>query len=123
MEDNRLKNKNFIDAFKNAVSGILYSIKNERNIKIQIVIATLVIIFGVLFKLNIIEWLFIIFAIMLVIITEVINTAIETVVNMYTDKYNEIAKIAKDVAAGAVLIASINSVIVAGLILFGRVFV
>jgi len=121
MEDERLKNKNFIDAFKKAVSGIIYSIKTQKNVRIQIVIAVIVIILGFIFKLNAVEWLFVCFAIMFVIATEVMNTAVETVVNMYTNKYNELAKIAKDVAAGAVLLAALNSVIVAGIIILSRI--
>ena len=121
MEDKRLKNKNFFDAFGKALSGIWYSIKTQKNIRIQILIAILVIIAGFIFKLSIIEWLFICFAIMFVFITEVINTSIETVVDMYTKEYNELAKIAKDVASGAVLLAAFNSVIVAALILIGRI--
>ena len=121
MEDKRLINKNFIEAFKNATSGVYYSIKTQKNIKIQLLIAIIVIILGFVFKLNIIEWLFIVFSIMFVIATEVTNTAIETTVNMYTKEYNELAKIAKDVAAGAVLIAAINSVIVGGIIFFNKI--
>lgn len=121
MEDKRLKNKNFIEAFKNATAGVFYSIKTQKNIKIQLLIAIVVIFLGFIFKLNIIEWLFIIFSIMFVIATEVMNTAIETTVNMYTSDYNELAKIAKDVAAGAVLIASINSVIIGCIIFFNKI--
>lgn len=121
MEDKRLKNKNFIEAFKKAVSGIIYSIKTQKNIKIQLLIAICVIVLGFILKFTTIEWIFIVFSIMFVIATEVINTSIETVVNMYTNKYNELAKIAKDVAAGAVLLASLNSVIVAILIIFSRI--
>lgn len=121
MEDKRLKNKNFIHALKNAISGVFYSIKTQKNIRIQLLIAIVVIILGFILKLNTIEWLFIIFSIMFVIATEVMNTAVETVVNMYTKEYNELAKIAKDVAAGAVLIASINSVIVGIIIVLGKI--
>ena len=121
MEDKRLKNKNFTDALKNAISGLFYSIKTQKNIRVQLLIAIVVIILGFVLKLNTIEWLFIIFSIMFVIATEVMNTAIETTVNMYTSKYNELAKIAKDVAAGAVLIASINSVIVGVIIVLSKI--
>lgn len=113
MEDERLKNKNFIDAWKKAFSGIWYAVTTQRNIKIQLVIAVIVVACSIYFKLNIIECMFLTFATMLVIITEVINTAIEEVVNLCTDKYHPIAKIAKDVAAGAVVLAALNAVIIA----------
>lgn len=120
MEDERLKNKNFIDAWKKAITGIWYGIKTQRNIKVQIVVSTLVIIAGIILKLNYIEFIFIVIAIMMVIITEMINTAIEVTVNLITDKYHELAKIAKDVAAGAVVLAAINAIIIASLILINK---
>jgi len=122
MEDDRLRNKNFWDALKKAVSGIWYGIKTQRNIKIQIVVSTIVIIAGLLLKLNITEFIFITIAIMIVFITEMINTAIETAVNLCTDKYHDLAKIAKDVAAGAVVLAAINAIIIAVLILVSKIF-
>lgn len=120
MEDERLENKNFIDAVKKALNGIWYGIKTQRNLKIQIVVTILVVIVGILLKLTTLEFIFIVFAFMIVIITEIINTAIETVVNLYTDKYHELAKIAKDVAAGAVMLGAINSIIVAILLLISK---
>lgn len=121
MEDERLKNKNFIDAWKKAFSGIWYTIKTQRNIKIQLAIAVIVVASMIFFKLNIVECIFLTFAIMLVIILEVVNTAIEATVNLCTDKFHPIAKIAKDVAAGAVVLAALNAVIVFVLICVGRI--
>lgn len=121
MEDDRLKNKNFIDACKRAFSGIWYAVKTQRNIKIQLVIAFIVICACIFFKLNTTECIFISFATMIVIITEVINTAIEKVVDLYTKEYHPIAKIAKDVAAGAVVLSALNAIIVAMLIMFSKI--
>ena len=121
MEDDRLINKNFWDALKKAISGIWYGVKTQKNIKIQIVVSIIVIIAGLLLKLNIIEFIFITIAIMLVFITEMINTAIETAVNLCTDKYHDLAKISKDVAAGAVLLTALNAIIIAVLILVSKI--
>ena len=121
MEDERLKNKNFIDAWKKAFSGIWYAIKTQRNVKVQLVIAIVVIACCIYFKLNITEWMFLIFATILVIITEVMNTAIEEAVNLCTNKYHPIAKIAKDVAAGAVVLAALNAVIMASFIFISKI--
>ena len=121
MEDEKLKNKNFIDAWKKAFGGILYAIRTQRNLKIQLVIAVIVIIVSICFKVNITEAMFLTFAIMLVIITEVINTAIEEAVNLCTDKYHPIAKIAKDVAAGAVVLSALNAVIIAIFIFYSKI--
>lgn len=121
MEDERLKNKNFIDAWKKAFSGIWYAIKTQRNVKVQLVIAIVVIACCIYFKLNITEWMFLSFATILVIITEVMNTAIEEAVNLCTNKYHPIAKIAKDVAAGAVVLAALNAVIMASFIFISKI--
>lgn len=121
MDDERLKNKNFIEAWKKAFSGIWYTMKTQRNIKIQLVIAIIVIACGIYFKLTITECMFLSFATMLVLIMEVMNTAIEEVVNLVTDKYHPIAKIAKDVAAGAVVLAALNAVITAIFIIIRRI--
>lgn len=113
MEDERLKNKNFIEAWKKAFCGIWYAIKTQRNIKVQLVIAVIVVVCCIYFRLTITHCMFLAFATMLVIIAEVMNTAIEEAVNLCTDKFHPIAKIAKDVAAGAVVLAALNAVIMA----------
>lgn len=121
MEDERLKNKNFIDAWKKALGGIWYAIKTQRNVKVQLVIAVIVIIASIYFKVNITEAMFLTFATMLVIITEVINTAIEEAVNLCTDKFHPLAKISKDVAAGAVVLTALNAVIIAIFIIASKI--
>lgn len=121
MEDERLKNKNFVDAWKKALGGIWYAIKTQRNVKVQLVIAVIVIIASIYFKVNITEAMFLSFATMLVIITEVINTAIEEAVNLCTDKFHPLAKISKDVAAGAVVLSALNAVIIAIFIIFSKI--
>lgn len=121
MEDERLKNKNFIDAWKKALSGIWYAVKTQRNIRVQLCIAVVVIICAIIFKLNITECMFLTFATMLVIITEMVNTAIEEAVNLYTKEFHPVAKIAKDVAAGAVVLAALNAVIIAIFIFVSKI--
>ncbi len=121
MEEERLKNKNFIEAWKKALNGIWYAIRTQRNLKIQLGIAGIVIICAIYFKVTMLEAMFLSFAIMLVIIVEVMNTAIEETVNLCTDKFHPLAKIAKDVAAGAVVLASLNAVIIAVFIMLGKI--
>ena len=118
-EKTKWHNKDFLKSFKFASSGIWYTISTQRNLKIQILFALLVIIFGIFLKISIMEWALIIFAIMFVVFAEMINTAIESTVDLCTEEVNEKAKIAKDVAAGAVLIAAINSVAM-GIFIFGN---
>lgn len=108
-EKELIYNKNFLDAWKNAFNGIKHTIKTQINIRIQTIIAIITIIFGIIFKLNNLEWISLFFAIFLVVITEMINTGIEAVVDLYTTKYHPKAKIAKDVGAGAVVLSVINA--------------
>lgn len=111
------KTKKLINSFKYAISGIITSFKTERNMKIHILVMILVIIAGIIFKLSLLDWIILVIMFGLVISAELFNTAIETTIDMITKEKNEKAKIAKDVAAGAVLVLAIVSVIV-GLIIF-----
>lgn len=100
-----------------AIDGIEYAVNHERNVKIEILFGILVSIAGFLFHISIFEWLVILLTIAMVITLEFINTAIERVVDLVTTDYKELAKSAKDVAAGAVLFMSLFSVII-GIVIF-----
>lgn len=99
-EEKKIKNSNFIDAWKNAINGIIYATTTQGNIKKQLIIAVAVVIISLFFNLNKAEFLIFLFTIILIIFAEMVNTAIETVVDLYVDVYHPKAKIAKDVAAG-----------------------
>ena len=114
------KNKSFLDAWKNAIKGIIYAVTTQGNIKKQLVIAVLVVIASLFFELTKAEYLIFLFTIVLIIFAEMVNTAIETVVDLYTDLYHPKAKIAKDVAAGGVVITAIFAVIVAYFLFFDK---
>ena len=109
--------KKFIKSFKYAFEGIFTGIKKERNMKIHISIMILVIVFGIMLKISKIEWIICIALFGLVISMELINTAIENTVDLITKENNQQAKIAKDVAAGAVLVSAIVSSVI-GLMIF-----
>lgn len=109
--------KKLIKSFKYAIEGIYTGIKKEKNMKIHLSIMILVIIFGIILKINKIEWIICIILFGLVIALELMNTAIENTVDLITKEKTPLAKIAKDVAAGAVLVAAITSAII-GLIIF-----
>lgn len=119
--ENNWKNPNFFQALKNAINGIKYNLKTGRNLKIQLVFAILAIILSIILKLSIIENVLIIITICMVLFAELINTSIETVVDMYITEYNEKAKIAKDVSAGAVTITAVCSIIVGVLIFLPKI--
>jgi diacylglycerol kinase (ATP) len=116
-----MKNRNFIDSFNNAINGIVYAIKFERNMKIHVTAAVLTLIFSLFYELSRIEFLIICLTIGLVIVCELFNTAVEVIVNIITEVYHPKAKIIKDVAAGAVLVSAFVSLIVAYFIFFDRV--
>lgn len=111
------KQGNLLSSFKNAFNGIFAVIKRERNIKIHIFMMILVIIFGAVLKISKTEWLICLILFGLVISAELFNSAIEETVDLAMPNKNDKAKLAKDAAAGAVLILAIISAII-GLIIF-----
>ena len=121
MEKIKTKTKRLINSFKYAFEGIATSFKTEQNMKIHIIMAIIVVILGILFKITKIEWIACIFSIVIVIASELFNTAIETIVDMITEEKNEKAKIAKDVSAGAVLITAIGAAIIGIIIFFPKI--
>ena len=104
-----------------ALEGIKKAIKSEKNIKIDIVVAILVIIAAVVLNINTFEWIICIILIGGVISAEMINTAIEAVVDLYTRQKQELAAKAKDIAAGAVLIKAIISATIGGVIFIPKI--
>ena len=111
------KMKKTRNSFKYAIEGIWTSFKTERNMKIHIFIMILVIIAGIILKINKSEWIICIILFAIVIGSELFNTSIETIVDMVMPEKNEKAKIAKDVSAGAVLVVAIGAAII-GLVIF-----
>ena len=113
----KMKNKKIINSFKYAIDGVKSALTTERNLKIHLVFMILVIIFGIFFKISLLEWLICFTLFGLVIGVEVFNTAIEIVVDLAMPKINQKAKLAKDISAGAVLITAIFASII-GFIIF-----
>lgn len=109
--------RRFANSFSYALDGLKYAFKYEQNLIVHIIATVLVIVFGIIFHLSVIEWALCVLAIGLVIATELINTSIEAVVDLVSPEYSNLAKIAKDTAAGAVLVFSITAIIL-GLIVF-----
>ena len=112
-----LKNKCLINSFKYAFMGIKSAIKSERNMKIHVLATLIVIALGFILGLEPLEWVVCIFSIVIVIGGEMLNTAIEAIVDLVSPNINPLAKKAKDIAAGAVLVLAIGALVV-GLIIF-----
>ena len=105
-------------SFYHAFQGIRVNILNERNLCIHFMVMLLVISFVFIFKINKTEWLICILLFGFVITLELMNTAIETAIDICMPEINPKAKLAKDTSAGAVLVVAIVSVVI-GIMIFG----
>ena len=116
----KFKAQGFNNTFKNARKGFRLVLKSEINIRIHVAIATFVVFMALFLKFSAIEFCLLLFVIGLVIVAEMLNTAIEfTLDSIYHNKYSRMVGMAKDISAGAVMFASFISVLV-GLVLFGN---
>lgn len=112
------KNRTVTSSLEFALTGILTAVQEERNLKSHLVSAFLASLAGIIFKISAVEWLFLLLAIFLVICLEIVNSAIENVVDLASSyHFSMLAKKAKDMAAGAVLVMSLYAVLT-GLIIF-----
>src|SRR5574344_409651 len=115
----KYKAPGFKGTFGNSFKGIRLAVKSERNIRIHFIVATFAIILGICLKFSIIEYCILLFAIAIVVVTEMLNSAIEfTLDAVYKNKYSKLVGMAKDIAAGAVMIATFTSIAI-GFLLFG----
>jgi len=105
---------NVLKSFKYAFSGISYVLKTSRNFKIQLIFAVTCLMIGFLLQISQSNYVILIATIMSVLILEILNTSIESIIDLVVkNEFSSLAKISKDTSAGAVLLASINSVIIA----------
>ena len=109
-----------IRSFKHAFRGIWLIFKTQHNMWIHLLAIVFVIALGIYTNINLNEWLFIVFAIGLVFVAELVNTGIEYLGDAITDEENEKVRNAKDVSAGAVLMAALVALVVAGLVFIPR---
>ena len=112
-----MKIKKTLESFNNAITGIIDTVRTERNMKIHLIAALGVLIVSFFFDISKFEFLILVVTITMVIAAEMINTAIEATIDMTTNYYHPLAKIAKNAAAGAVLIAAVSAVLV-GYVIF-----
>lgn len=109
----------FIESFNAAVEGFIYVLKTERNMRTHFLAAFFFILLGIYLSFSAVEVMILAITITLVLVVEMINTALELTVDMIKSEFHPLARIIKDVSAGAVLLTSINAVIV-GYTLFAR---
>lgn len=110
--------KKLLDSFNYAINGILYALRTQRNMKIHFGIALIVLISSLLYDISKEEMIALTICIAMVIAAELVNTAIESAVDLSNNHYHPLVKIAKDTAAGAVLVTAINAIFV-GYVVFG----
>lgn len=114
----RMRNSNLRDAFRCAFSGLWYAFCTQRNFPIHLSIAVGVVVLAVWLRVSLIQWAVLLLTIGQVLVAELINSALEYVVDLASPGIHPLAKAAKDVSAGAVLLAALVSVGV-GLLILG----
>jgi len=115
------RSRTIFDSFNFAFEGIIHVLRTQRNMRIHFVVAIGVIVLALVVAVSKIELIVLLISITFVLITEMINSAIEGAIDVATTSFDPMAKLAKDVAAGAVLIATLNAIAVGYLVFSHRV--
>jgi diacylglycerol kinase (ATP) len=113
-----MKPKTWFQSVNLAIEGIIYAVKTQRHMRYHFYAALVALVLSLMLNISRIEFILLCIAIVLVLVTEMLNTAIEVTVDMISEKFHPLAKIAKDIAAGVVLIASIGALTLGYLILY-----
>lgn len=116
-----MEQRRLADSFRSAITGLVFVIRTQRNMRLHLIIACVVIFLGVVLRLNLVELAILTGIIGLVLLAEIINTGVEVAVNLVSEEYHPLAERAKDITAGAVLLSAINAVVV-GILLFTKRF-
>ena len=111
-----IHHRKLVYSFKYALEGVWFAFSNNQNLQIHVAVAILVAVMSVVFRINGFEMGILGVIILLVIAAEMINTAIEEMVDLITTEHRQEAKIAKDVAAGMVLVTAVGSIVVGALV-------
>jgi diacylglycerol kinase (ATP) len=109
-----------IESFNFAIEGIVHVLRTQRNMRVHFAVAVVVLVLAVVVGVSKLELITLLIAIAFVLVAEMINTAIEGAIDAATTTFDPMAKLAKDIAAGAVLIASVTAVAVGYLVFAGK---
>src|SRR5690554_6353314 len=104
-----MKRRSLVGSFNEAIEALFHAFRTERNMRIHLIIALLTLSVAVFFQMSRIEIISLFISITLVVVAEMVNTAVETILDMIKEDYHPMAKIIKNVAAGGVLITAINA--------------
>lgn len=119
----KYSHNNFFKSFKTALKGLALAYKSQKNFRIHIVAAIIVVIMAFLFKFSCLEFCLLLFAIGFVMASELFNSVIEFALDaLYKNKYSKLVKMAKDIAAAGVLIATVTSVLIGCLLFWRHIF-
>jgi diacylglycerol kinase (ATP) len=110
-----------LDSFNNAFEGIIHVLRTQRNMRIHFAVAFVVIVLALIVNVTKLELIALLISITFVLIAEMINTAVEGAIDIATTSFDPMAKLAKDIAAGAVLLASVNALAIGYLVFAGKV--
>jgi diacylglycerol kinase (ATP) len=110
-----------IESFNYAFEGVIWTLRTQRNMRFHFAIATVVLVLAFAFGVTKLELIALVLAIAFVLIAEMVNTAIEAATDIATTSFDPLAKLAKDIAAGAVLIASVAAIVIGYLVLADHV--
>lgn len=116
----RRRRTTLLQSFNNAFQGLVHSVRYQRNMRIHLAVTVVVLVGSIFLNLSRLELVAVLFAISLVLAMELVNSAVEAVIDLVTDGFDPRAKAAKDLSAGAVLVAAVNAVAVAYLVLMDR---
>lgn len=114
-----MKPKNWLESLNCAIEGVLWAARSQRHLRYHFLAAIAVLLFALFLGMSSLEFILLTFAITLVLFAELVNTAVEVVVDMVSPDFHPMARQAKDVAAGAVLVASVGAAIM-GFFAFSR---
>jgi diacylglycerol kinase (ATP) len=118
---NARRSPGVLDSFNNAFEGIIHVLRTQRNMRIHFAIAVVVIVLALIVNVTKLELIALLISITFVLIAEMINSAIEGAIDIATTSFDPMAKLAKDIAAGAVLLASVNALAIGYLVFAGKV--
>lgn len=115
-----MSERTLLKSFSWAIEGIIYAVRTQRNMRIHVAAAVLVLGAGVFFRVGRVEFVVLLVTVTAVLVAELLNTAIEATIDLVAVTHDPLAKIAKDVAAAAVLVASVAAIVVGYQVFFDR---
>lgn len=115
-----MRSRSLLWSFNHAIEGIVYALRTQRNMRVHFLAAAVVLLVALVLDISRLEMVALLFAIGLVLTAELVNTSVEAVVDLVVDRPDPLAKVAKDVAAGGVLVSALIAVAVGYVVFFDR---